>query len=119
MCGFVDIMLTSDSEDFKLHLLALSAHQIRYLNPPAALKFDAQLRCACVEIRQRRFRALTDRPRKQEFHTTLYGSTRRRSVYDAPQVRTPHKQIEQQPNDVRTEFCGCLLKSKIFANQFF
>ena len=41
-----DLKVYLHSENFKLHLLALSAHQIHYLIPPPALKFDAQLRCA-------------------------------------------------------------------------
>ena len=35
-----------------------------------------------------------------------------------PQARTFCKQIEQQPNDVRTEFCGYSLKLKLFAVPF-
>ena len=40
-------------------------------------------------------------------------------AYDAPQLKNSRKQIDQQPNDVRTEFHGCSLKPKLFANQFF
>ena len=32
----------------------------------------------------------------------------------SPQAKTFRKQIEQQPNDVRTEFRGCSLKQKNF-----
>ena len=34
------------------------------------------------------------------------------------QAQTFHKQIEQQPNDVRTEFRGCSLKQKISLSHF-
>ena len=34
------------SKNFKLHLLTLYDSKSHYLIPPAALKFDAQLRCA-------------------------------------------------------------------------
>jgi len=53
-----------DSKYFKLHRLALSACNFRYLIPPTALKFDAQLRCACVEIKQQKFQALENRLKK-------------------------------------------------------
>ena len=42
----------------------------------------------------------------------------RRSVYDAPQLKNFRKQIDRQPNDVRTEFHGCLLKLEVFAIPF-
>ncbi|MCI5512970.1 MAG: hypothetical protein MR471_02490, partial [Clostridia bacterium] len=40
-------------------------------------------------------------------------------AYDDPQLKNFRKQIDQQPNDVRTELYGCSLKLKLFANQFF
>ena len=36
-----------------------------------------------------------------------------------PQARTSRKQIDQQPNDVRTEFHGCSLWLKFFTVPFF
>ena len=37
----------------------------------------------------------------------------------APQLKNSHKQIDRQPNDVRTEPCGCLLKLNTFSVPFF
>ena len=39
---------------------------------------------------------------KKIFTQTRRGR-RRRSVYDVPQLKNSHKQIEQQPNDVRAK----------------
>ena len=41
-----DLEVYLHSKKFKLHLLALSVHQIRYLNPPAALNYKRSVNSA-------------------------------------------------------------------------
>lgn len=50
----VELKFYWQNKNFKLHLLAPYACKIHYLFPPTALWFDAQLRCACAEIRQQK-----------------------------------------------------------------
>ena len=61
------------------------------------------------EIRQRKLQTLAS------YSRNLVGV----GTFDDPQARDFCKQIDQQPNDVRTELCGCLLKLKTLAIQFF
>ena len=52
--------------------------------------------------------------RKQKFSRNFVGV----GALDDPQSRIFRKQIEQQPNDVRTELCGCSLWLEISTVSF-
>ena len=86
------------SENFKLHLVRHLRLQNSHIvsHPPPLIRA------------LRRLRARTKWDSKNFKLRRLF-----------PQAIAFCKQIEQQPNDVRTEFCGCLLKFEILCVPFF